>query len=76
MQSGHSDGTYKWFLKLYHVILTFIVEMAETTTDSVINLYEANPSPADKHLTLLWAIMVDIKYISKGSARQSSVGFL
>ena len=42
--------------------------MADTALDHVINFAKANLSHADKHLTQSWAIMADIKYLSKGSA--------
>ena len=45
--------------------------MAEAALDNV-KFFEANPSHVDKHLTQLWAIMADIKYLLKISARQST----
>jgi len=47
---------------------------------NVINFFEANPSHVDKHLTQLWAVMDDIKQLSKVDIKELSTsnnaGFL
>ena len=46
--------------------------MAQAALGDVINFFEANPAHADTHLTQLWAVMADIKKLSKNSAKQST----
>ena len=46
---------------------------AQTALCDVINFFEGNPAYADKHLTQLWAVMDDIKKLSKHSAKQSTM---
>ena len=48
-------------------------KMAETALDDVINLFQANPSRADKHLIPMWAEMADIRQMSNCSAKQSAM---
>ena len=45
--------------------------MAESALDDVIIIFEENPSHGDKHFSQSRAMIADVKYLSKRSARKS-----